>query len=105
MKFPWEVQLPAVPIEDTVAALQRDFAYAVQMTAIRVHSNNPELATLVNVPRGQIIPRGVCRFTDGSTVEFQDVGMPQIDVPSMTVHELVAHVWATALIKGLEIVP
>lgn len=105
MKFPWEAQLPAVPIEDTVAALQRDFAYAVQMTAVRVHSNDPELATTANVPRGEIVPRGVCKFTNGVTVEFHDIGMPQIDVPAMTMHELVAHIWATALVKGLEIVP
>lgn len=113
MTFPWE-QLPAVQAapeppavrstEDTVALLQRDFAYAVQMTAVLVHSNQPALAMLINTARGQIVPRGQCKFTDGSTVEFQDIGMPQPNAPLMTVQELMARVWNIASELGLEII-
>ena len=103
MKFPWEVQLPAVPVEDTVALLQKDFAYAVQMTAVLVHSNRPEFQMLVNTPRGQIVPRNECKFTDGTTVEFQDVGMPQPSAVFMSVKELIAQVWDRARELGLEI--
>lgn len=100
-RFPWE---PA-PVQETVALLQRDFAYAVQMTAILVHSNQPALSMLVNTARGQIVPRGQCKFTDGSTVELQDIGMPQINAPTMTVAELMARVWDIARELGLELVP
>ncbi len=104
MKFPWETdQLPAVPIEDTIRLLQKDFAYAVQCTAVTVHSNNPAFEMLVNTPRGQIIPRNECRFTDGTTIEFQDVGMPQPNAPFMSVKELLARVWDLARGLNLEL--
>lgn len=100
-RFPWE---PAVrSTEDTVALLQRDFAYAVQMTAVLVHSNQPALAMLINTARGQIVPRGQCKFTDGSTFELQDVGMPQPNAPAMTVQELMARLWDVARELGLEL--
>jgi hypothetical protein len=110
MTFPWE-QLPAVvsepslpaPLENTVAAMQRDLAYMVGRTAILVHSNRPELQMLVNTARGQLIPRGECTFTDGSTVEFQDIGMPQIGADEMTVTDLMARVWDLASQLGLEL--
>jgi hypothetical protein len=99
MTFPWE-QLPAVvepaatpAVEETVTLLQRDFAYAVQYTAVRVHSPHTELQFTVNTPRGQIVPRGECKLSDGSVLEFQDIGMPQPDAPTATVQELVAMVW------------
>lgn len=98
-RFPWE---PA-PVTETVALLQRDFAYAVAFTAVKVHSNRPELQILVNTARGQIVPRGECKFTDGTTVEFQDIGMCQPGVPQMTVQELMAWVWQIAGEMGLEI--
>jgi len=105
MKFPWEQkpQLPAVPVEDTVAAMQRDMAYIVTHTAVMVHSNQPALSMLVNTPRGQIVPRGECRFTDGSTIEFQDIGAPQVGAPVMSVQELMARVWGVAHELGLEL--
>ena len=95
MSYPWETPVPAViepPVEQTVAALQRDFAYAVTHTAILVHSPHDALKMLVNTPRGQIIPRGECKLSDGTVIEFQDVGMPQINAPLMTVQELVREV-------------
>lgn len=108
VKFPWE-NLPARQIENiaeqtarTVALLQQDMAYAVAYTAILVHSNRPELQMLVNTQRGQIIPRGVCKFSGGATVEFQDIGMPQVGAPQMTVKELMTWVWGTARELGLE---
>lgn len=110
MTFPWETeQLPAVqsrPIEDTVSALQRDVAYMVTHTAVLVHSKHGALSMLVNTPRGQIIPRNKCQFNDGSTIEFQDIGMPQIGAPEMTVRDLVAYVWNIATTQlGLELQP
>lgn len=106
--FPWE-QLPAVvehPIADTVSAMQRDMAYMVRFTCIVVHSNCPELQITVNTVRGQIIPRGECKFTDGSKFELQDIGMPQIGVPEMTVQDLLAMISDIAILTmGLELVP
>ena len=99
-KFPWE-QLPAIPMEETLLALQRDVAYMVTHTAILVRSGRTELQMLVNTPRGQIVPRGECRFTDGSTFELQDIGMPQPGVPHLTVQELMARIWTTASELGL----
>lgn len=109
--WPWEVeQLPAVAepqatpaTTDVVTLLQRDFAYAMTHTAVLVHSSRPELRMLVNTARGQIVPRGECKFTDGSTVEFQDIGMPQPDTPAMEVKALVARVWQLAQELGLDL--
>jgi hypothetical protein len=87
-RMPWE----PVPVEETVALLQRDFAYAVINTAVFVHSNQVALRMMVNTARGQIVPRGVGRFIDGSTVEFQDLGMPQPNAPEMTIEQLVKQI-------------
>lgn len=102
-RFPWEP--PAVKTTDeTVAALQRDFAYAVQMTAVRVRSNRPELEITVNTQRGQIVPQGQSKFTDGTTIEFQDIGMPQPGLRTMTVEELLRMVTEITIIQmGLEL--
>ena len=78
--------------------------YAVRMTAIIVRSNNPAFATVVNTERGQIVPRGEVKFTDGTTVELCDVGMCQPNVPEMTVQDIIARVWAMATELGLEMV-
>jgi hypothetical protein len=100
--MPWE---PAPrSTEDTVVLLQRDFAYAVQMTAVLVHSSHPALQMLVNTARGQIVPRGECKFTDGTTMEFQDIGMPQPNCPTMSVKDLMAQAWDVANKLGLELV-
>lgn len=107
MTYPWE-KLPA-PTEppaataDVIALLQADLRYIVTHTAVVVRSNRPELVMLVNTQRGQIIPQGVCRFTDGTTAEFQDIGMPQVGAPLMTVKELAASVWNVAKDLGLEL--
>lgn len=112
MTFPWE-QLPAAPepaqppavrsVEETVALLQQDFAYAVQYTAVMVRSSRPELQNVVNTRRGQIVPRNECRFSDGTTFELQDLGMPQPGCPEMTVKELLAQAWGLARELGLEL--
>lgn len=105
IRFPWEV-LPVVrTTEDTVALLQRDFAYAVQYTSVLVHTKHPALQMLVNTRRGQIVPRGQCKFTDGTTFELQDLGMPQPNSPEMTVAELMAEIWEAARKSGLELEP
>ena len=111
--WPWETpQLPAttqantpVPLDDTVRKMQRDMAYMVTHTAIMVHSPHEALQMVVNTPRGQIIPRGECKFTDGTVLEFQDIGMPQPGVPAMTVAELMARAWQIASELGLELQP
>lgn len=108
MTFPWErIQLPAPApsVADTVTAMQRDLAYMVTHTAVFVHSQHDALRMLVNTPRGQIVPRGACKFTDGSTVEFQDIGMPQVGAPEMTVIDLTKQVWGVARELGLELQP
>lgn len=93
------------PVAETVAAMQRDMAYMVTHTAVLVQSRHAALAMLVNTPRGQIIPRGECTFTDGSTLAFQDIGMPQPGAPEMTLKELMARAWEVARDLGLELVP
>lgn len=115
MTFPWETPVPAVaePVqapavmstEDTVLALQRDFAYAMTHTAVIVHSKHEALQLLVNTPRGQIIPRGECKLTDGSTIEFQDIGMPQVGAKLISVKELMGEVWSIVAGMGLGVEP
>ena len=97
--MPWE----PVPVAETVALLQQDFAYAIKYTAVLVHSARPELRMLINTARGQIIPRGECKFTDGTTIEFQDVGMPQVGVEEMSLQDLIDRVYNAARMIGLEI--
>lgn len=102
MIFPWE-QPPVRSMEDTVAALQRDLAYMVSHTAVLVHSKHPALATLVNTPRGQLMPRGECKLSDGSVIEFQDVGMPQVNAPEVSVPDLLKRVYEVTQELGLEL--
>lgn len=98
-RFPWE----PVPVAETVKLLQQDFAFAVQYTAVMVHSTHDELQIVVNTKRGQIVPRGECKFTDGTTFEFLDIGMPQVGAPVMTVRDLMTKVLETAQLIGLEL--
>jgi hypothetical protein len=101
---PW---LPAErTTEELVDSLRNDFAYAVRYTAILVHSKHEALQILVNTPRGQIIPRNECRFTDGSSFELQDVGMPQPGAPNIaSVSELLRWLWEIAQELNLELAP
>lgn len=98
-RFPWE----PVPVEETVESLKRDFAYAVVFTAVKVHSKHEALQFVVNTRRGQIIPRGEGKLSDGSTVEFADLGMPQPKVETATVQELIQLVVTAAREMGLEV--
>lgn len=98
-RWPWE----PIPVAETVTALQSDLAYMTVHTAILVHSNRPGLRIVVNTRRGQIVPRGIVRFADGSTVEFQDIGMPQPGSELLTVPELVDRIWQLARSLGLEL--
>lgn len=100
--FPWDP--PRQPVEDTVALLQRDFAYAVMNTAVVVHSSNPAFAFTANTPRGQLMPKGEIKFSDGSTVEVQDIGMCQANIPYMTVPQIIQRILKTAGDAGLELV-
>ncbi len=99
--FPWE-PAPRL-IEDTIALLQSDFAYAVTHTAVVVHSNNPALVFEANTHRGQLVPRGEVKFLDGTTVELQDIGMPQVNAQYMTVQQIMSRVWKLASELGLEL--
>jgi hypothetical protein len=114
MTFPWDP--PPLPVvtepaaapavlstEDVVHALQRDMAFMVTHTAVRVHSPHAALQMTVNTERGQIVPRGECKFTDGSTMKLQDIGMPQVGVPLMPVKDLMALAWKVARDLGLEL--
>lgn len=100
--FPWDP--PRQSVEDTIALIQRDFAYAVANTAIVVHSNNPAFAFITNTPRGQPMARGEVKFTDGTTIELQDIGMCQPNVPYMTIQQIMSRIWKLAGNLGLEIV-
>lgn len=101
-RFPWE---PAVQTtEETVKLLQRDFTYAVMFTAVIVHSEHDGLKMCVNTRRGQIVPRGECKFSDGTKFELQDIGMCQPGAPEMTVEDLLVELWARAHGLGLEMV-
>lgn len=104
--FPWEP--PPRLVEDTIALLQSDFAYAVAHTAVVVHSNNPALVFTANTQRGQLVPRGEVKFlgADGvtaTTIELQDIGMPQVDAQYMTVQQIMSRVWKLASDLGLEL--
>lgn len=101
-RFPWE---PAPPptTEQTVVAIQRDLAYIVTHTAVVVHSERQELRVLVNTLRGQIVPAGKVKFTDGTTIELQDIGMPQVGATELSVRDLMTHIWGTAKRLGLEL--
>jgi hypothetical protein len=100
--FPWDP--PKRSVEDTLELVRNDFAYAVANTCIVIHSNNPAFAFITNTLRGQLIPRGEVKLSDGTTVEFLDIGMPQPNVPYMTVQSVVSRVWKLASDLGLEIV-
>ncbi len=105
-RFPWDPPVPAVidaELESIVKLVQADMRFMVAYTCVRVRSNRPELEMLVNTPRGQIVPRGECKFTDGTTFELQDIGMPQVGVSTATVQELMATLWRTASELGLEL--
>lgn len=115
MKFPWEQetlpaapepgQLPTTQLEKQVELLTKDFATAVAYTAVLVHSPHAELRILANVPRGQLVPQGVAKYSDGSTVQFQDVGMPQPGAPFMGIPELLRRVFELTQELGLELQP
>ncbi len=100
-RFPWE----AVPVDETVAKLQSDIRYIISHTAVMVFSSRPELCMLVNTRRGQIVPRNECKFSDGTTLEMQDIGMPQVGVSEMTGPDLIEHIWGAVRGLGLELAP
>lgn len=105
--MPWEVPDEEPPLErsleGTVAAIQRDMAFACRHTGVLVRSSNEALRLVVNTERGQVLPPGVGTFTDGTTIEMQDLGMPQPGCPTMTVQELVKTVMDKATELGLEL--
>jgi hypothetical protein len=100
--FPWDP--PKRSVEDTLELVRNDFAYAIANTAIVVHSNNPAFAFIANTQRGQLVPRGEVKFSDGTTVELQDIGMPQPNVPYMAVQQIMSRVWKLVSELRLEIV-
>lgn len=99
--FPWDP--PRRSAEDTIALIQNDFAYAVANTAIVVHSNNAAFAFIANTKRGQLVPRGEVKFSDGTTLELQDIGMCQPNTPYMSVQQIMSRIWKLASDLGLEI--
>lgn len=99
--FPWDQ--PRQSAEDAIALLKNDFAYAVANTAVVVHSNNAAFAFIANTARGQLVPRGEVKFTDGTTIELQDIGMCQVNVPYLTVQQIMARIWKQASELGMEL--
>lgn len=126
IKYPWEnniqetsqsrelvaINAPALPtvaetvtaelVEEQVSRLRDDVTVMVTHTGILVRSSREELRFQINTPRGQIIPRGEAKYSDGSTIEFQDLGMPQPGAPFMSIEELVNKILKTAFDLGLE---
>lgn len=100
-RFPWEPPA-ALSAEDAIEALRQDFAYAVAHTCVVVHSDNPAFAMMANTKRGQIIPRGEVKFSDGTALELQDIGMCQPGLSYMTVQEIMTRIWGVASELGLE---
>lgn len=100
--FPWDP--PRRSVEDTVALMQNDFAYAVANTCVMVHSNNPAFTFVANTQRGQLVPRGEVKLSDGTTIELQDIAMPQPNTPYMSVQQIMSRVWKLVGELGLEIV-
>lgn len=98
--MPWD-DPPPISAADEIAAMKRDFAYAVETTCIAVHSNNEAFRMLVNTKRGQLVPRNEVKFSDGTTVELQDTGMCRPNVPYMTVQEILAKIVSIADELGL----
>lgn len=101
--YPWDATPAVQTTEHVVALLQRDMQYILRYTAVAVHSSRPELRMLVNTKRGQIVPRNEVKYADGTTLEFQDIGAPQIGIPEMTVKELVLMVVEKANELGLKL--
>jgi len=106
MSMPWE--RPDAPPEvddvaETVRALQADLRFIVSHTAILVRSDNEALRMVFNTERGQSMPDPLkCTFRDGTTMEFQDVGMPQVNVQTKTMKEIVVAALEQALALGLQ---
>jgi hypothetical protein len=106
MTMPWEQ--PDTPPEaddlaETVRALQADLQFIVNHTAILVRSNNEALRMVFNTERGQSMPDPLkCTFRDGTTMEFQDISMPQPGVPEKTIKEIVTAALEQAFALGLQ---
>lgn len=104
--LPWAQ--PERPLSETVRLLQADVSYMVKHTAVAVHVTGPHAATLsmvANTPRGQLVPTGEGRLTQGHVVIFQDIGMPQPGLPEMTIDELSQALTEKALALGLGVEP
>jgi hypothetical protein len=106
MTMPWERPDANPEIEDLaeiVRALQADFRFMVGHTAILVRSNDEALRMVFNTERGQSMPDPLkCTFRDGTTMEFQDIGMPQPGVPTKTIKEVVTAALEKAFALGLQ---
>lgn len=106
MSMPWEqpdVPPEASDVAETVRALQADLRFMVSHTAILVRSNDSALRMVFNTERGQNMPDPLkCMFRDGTTVEFQDIGMPQPGMPTKTIKEIVTAALEKALLLGLQ---
>lgn len=104
IKAPWDPPDEEPPsLAETITAIQRDMAFACRYTAILVRSSDERLRMVINTERGQKPPPGEGVFTDGTTIEMQDIGMPQPNVPTMTVQEMIQAVIDKATELGLEL--
>jgi hypothetical protein len=105
MSMPWEQPdaPPETDLAETVRALQADLRFIVSHTAILVRSDNLLLRMVFNTERGQSMPDPLkCTFRDGTTMEFQDIGMPQPRVPTKTMKEIVTAALKKAFSLGLQ---
>jgi hypothetical protein len=91
-------------LESTVRALQADMLFAVNHTSVLVRSNDSALRMVFNTERGQSMPDPLkCTFRDGTTMEFQDISMPQVNVPTKTMKEIVTTALEKAFALGLKL--
>lgn len=105
IRMPWDA-VPAVrTVEDDVQSLKGDLAYIITHTSVLVHSKHTALQMLFNTARGQIIPRGECKLSDGSVVEFYDTGMPRPNAPALPVKDIIFKVLEIVQTLGLEVMP
>jgi hypothetical protein len=117
MSMPWDApEAPLVPwaqpgppavadVAEKLRRLQEDVGTIVTHTGVMVHATGPHaaaLSMLVNTRRGQLMPTGVARYTDGTTIQFQDIGMPQPGAPFMTLPELFQQLYGIVQQLGLQ---
>lgn len=90
-EWPWAPQP-----EDPLADIKRDMGTMITHTCLAVKSSHEAFKGMaMNVPRSVDNPTGKGTYRDGTTIEFIDLGMPQLGVQFGTIADLLRTVeWA-----------